>query len=135
MPAAAPTAPSDLQSKPLKPGENVIVTTDIRGVPEGTTGRVKMSTGLTWPRYWVEFANGRWIGSVSQSFLVRAKDWDRFKQLREEERLRPKVVEKPAEAAAESGGGDAGGGGGASSRVPAHLLERSKKARERLAAG
>ena len=134
MPAAAPTAPTDLQQKPLKAGERVVVTTDIRGVPEGTEGRVKVGTGLTWPRYWVEFDNGLWIGSVSQSFLVRAKDWDRFKQLREEERLRPKVVEKPAEAAAESGGGDAGAAAGGG-RVPAHLLERSRKARERLGAG
>ena len=136
MPAAAPTAPTDLQQTPLKAGEKVVVTTDIRGVPEGTPGRVKVGTGLTWPRYWVEFDNGQWVGSVSQSFLVRAKDWDRFKQLRVEERLRPKAVEKPSqEATADSGGGDAGGGGGATSRVPAHLLERSRKARERLAAG
>ncbi|HVM10125.1 MAG TPA: hypothetical protein VM345_16780 [Acidimicrobiales bacterium] len=134
--AAAPAAPTDLQTKPYKTGERVIVTQDIRGVPEGTAGRVKMGTGLTWKRYWVEFANGRWVGSVSQANLVRAKDWEQFKKLREEERLRPKVVEAPAEA---SGGGEGDGGGaaagGASSRVPAHLLERSRKARERLAGG
>ena len=122
---------SDLQSKPFKTNERVIVTRDIPGVPEGMRGRVKMGAGLTWQRYWVEFENGRWVGSVSQTHLVRANDWDEFKRLREEERLRPKEPEKPAEQAAASS--DAGGGGGgASSRVPAHLLERSKKARERL---
>lgn len=133
--ATAPSAPSDLQKKPLKTGERVMVTGDLRGVPEGTAGQIKMGSGLTWPRYWVEFANGRWVGSVSQSHLVRAKDWDRYQRLREEERLRPKVVERPAEAAATGSDGGEGGGGGPASRVPSHLLERSRKARERLASG
>lgn len=128
---------ADLQSRPLKSNERVIVTTDLPGVPEGTAGRVKTAAGLTWPRYWVEFANGRWVGSVSQTSLVRQKDWASFQKLREEERLRPKV-DTSAAAAAADGGADADGGAasaGGDSRVPAHLLERSRKARERLAAG
>ena len=133
MPTATVTGTADLQTKPFKSGERVILTQDIRGVAEGTTGRVKMGQGLTWQRYWVEFANGRWVGSVSQTHLVREKDWEQFKKLREEERNRPKVA--PTETAADSGGGSedsgAAAGGG---RVPAHLLERSRKARERLAA-
>ncbi|HEX4979491.1 MAG TPA: hypothetical protein VFV35_05440 [Acidimicrobiales bacterium] len=135
MPASPTvTEAADLQQKPLKSGEEVIVTTDILGVPEGAKGRVKLGVGLTWPRYWVEFANGRWVGSVSQSNLVRARDWDRFKRLREEERLRPKAVSAPA-ASSEGDAGAAAAGDGPASRVPAHLLERSRKARERLAAG
>ena len=125
---------SDLQSKPLKSGERVILTRDIRGAAEGAPGRVKMSQGLTWPRYWVEFAGGRWIGSISQSLLVRERDWTEFQRLREEERNRPKVEAAPAEAADGGGTADAGASGPAG-RVPAHLLERSRKARERLAAG
>ena len=130
-PVATATSPADLQKKPLKAGERVIVTTDIRGAAEGTPGRVKMAVGLTWPRYWVEFKGGRWIGSVSQTHLVRERDWDEYRQLREEERLRPKVVDVAAPESA--GEGDAAPATGAASRVPAHLLERSRKARERLA--
>lgn len=110
----------------------MIVTVPLPGVPEGMNGRVKTAAGLTWPRYWVEFENGRWIGSVSQTSLVRQKDWSSYQKLREEERLRPKVEAAPVEAATDDGGAPAAGG---DSRVPAHLLERSRKARERLAAG
>jgi hypothetical protein len=120
---------------PLKPGNRVTLTRSIRGVPEGTHGRVKVTQGLTWARYWVEFDNGMWVGSVSAADLVREGDYEEFVKRRAEEALRPKEPE-PAAAAAASGGGDggAGGGGGAASRVPAHLLERSQKARARKAA-
>ena len=109
------------------------LTRDIRGVPEGTSGVVKVANGLTWARYWVQFDNGSWVGSVSSADLVREGEYEAFVKWRAEEALRPKVEEKPIEAAASGdGGGDAGAG---SSRVPAHLLERSKRARERKAAG
>ena len=128
--ASSPT----LAKTPLKPRERVTLTRSIRGVPEGTNGRVKVANGLTWARYWVEFDNGAWVGSVSASDLVREGDYDEFVKRRAEEALRPKEVAAPA-AAAETG--DAGGAaaGGAASRVPAHLLERSQKARARKAAG
>ena len=128
--ASSPT----LEKTPLKPRERVTLTRSIRGVPEGTHGRIKVANGLTWARYWVEFDNGLWIGSVSASDLVREGDYDEFVKRRAEEALRPKEVAAPAAAAAS---GDSGGGaaGGAASRVPAHLLERSQKARARKAAG
>jgi hypothetical protein len=128
-----PTSPSATET-PLKPRQRVTLTRDIRGVPEGTNGVVKVANGLTWARYWVQFDNGSWVGSVSGADLVREGEYDEFVKRRAEEALRPKVEEKPAEAA---GAGDGGGAdsGGASSRVPAHLLERSKRARERKAAG
>jgi hypothetical protein len=72
---------------------------------------------------------------VSGADLVREGDYDEFVKRRAEEASRPKVVEAPA--AAGGDGGDGGGGagaGGAASRVPAHLLERSRAARERKAA-
>jgi hypothetical protein len=121
----------------LRPGSRVTLTRDIRGVPEATSGVVKVANGLTWARYWVQFDNGAWIGSVSGSDLVREGDYDEFVTRRAEEALRPKVVEAPATAADGGGGaGDAGGAaGGAASRVPAHLLERSRAARARKAAG
>ena len=128
-----PSSPSDTKTA-LKPRERVTLTRDIRGVPEGTNGVVKVANGLTWARYWVQFDNGSWVGSVSAADLVREGDYDEFVKRRAEEALRPKVEEKPAAAAADDGGAG-GGASAASSRVPAHLLERSKRARERKAAG
>lgn len=119
---------------PLKPRERVTLTRSIRGVSEGMSGRVKVANGLTWARYWIEFDNGSWVGSVSASDLVRESDYDEFVKRRAEEALRPKEPDAPAAEAASSG--DAGGAAaGPASRVPAHLLERSQKARERKAAG
>ena len=129
--ASSPT----LAKTPLKPRERVTLTRSIRGVPEGTHGRVKVANGLTWARYWVEFDNGAWVGSVSASDLVREGDYDEFVKRRAEEALRPKEPEAPAAAAAAGDGGGGAAAGGAASRVPAHLLERSQKARARKAAG
>ena len=124
----------DTAKTALKARERVTLTRAIRGVPEGTHGVVKVANGLTWARYWVEFDNGEWVGSVSAADLVREGDFEEFKRRRAEEALRPKVEEKPAEAAAADAGGGAAAGG-AASRVPAHLLERSQKARARKASG
>ena len=128
-----PDSPA-LANTPVKPRSRVTLTRDIRGVPEGTSGVVKVANGLTWARYWVQFDNGEWIGSVSGQDLVREGDYDRFVEWRKEEASRPKVEAAPAAAA--SGGGDDGAAaaGGAASRVPAHLLERSRAARARKAA-
>src|SRR3954452_19460392 len=125
-----PSSPAPAKNV-LKPGNRVTLTRDIRGVPEQTNGVVKVANGLTWARYWVQFDNGHWVGSVSGADLVREGDYDEFVARRSEEfvprgageGLGPKVGENPAVAAAD-GGGDAAAGGGASSRVPAHLLER-----------
>ena len=125
-------AKTDTAKKPLQAQERVTLTRDIRGVPEGTHGKIKVANGLTWARYWVQFDNGEWVGSVSAADLVREGDYEEFKKRRAEEALRPKVEEKPAEAAATDSGAAAGG---AASRVPAHLLERSQKARARKAGG
>jgi hypothetical protein len=125
-------ARTDAAKTTLKPRDRVTLTRDIRGVPEGTHGVVKVVDGLTWARYWVHFDNGLWIGSVSGSDLVREGDYEEFVKRRAEEALRPKVEEKPVAAAAADTGGAAAGG--PASRVPAHLLERSPKARARKAA-
>lgn len=125
-------ARTDTANTTLKAQDRVTLTRDIRGVPEGTHGKVKVVQGLTWARYWVQFDNGQWVGSVSAADLVREGDYEEFKKRRAEEALRPKVEEKPTEAPAAAG---AAAGGGAASRVPAHLLERSQKARARKAAG
>lgn len=124
-------AKTDTLDTALKPRDRVTLTRDIRDVPEGTSGVIKVANGLTWSRYWVDFDNGHWVGSVSAADLVREDDWEDFKKRRAEEALRPKVEEKPAEAAAAVTGG---GGAAANSKVPAHLLERSQNARARKAA-
>lgn len=43
----------------------------LRGVPEGTAGRVVGVTGLTWVRYRVAFANGREHNLVDAKHLRR----------------------------------------------------------------
>lgn len=116
---------------PLKIRERVVATRPLRGVPEGTGGTIKVANGLTWDRYWVQFDNGLWVGSVSGSDLVRERDWEEFKRRRTEEAARPKVEAKE-EPAAETAATD---GGRADSKVPAHLLERSQKAKARLTGG
>jgi hypothetical protein len=129
------SSPSDAKTV-LKPRERVTLTRSIRDVPEGTNGVVKVANGLTWARYWVQFDNGHWVGSVSAADLVREGDFEEFKKRRAEEALRPKVEAAPSAAASSSSDAGAGAGaGGAASRVPAHLLERSQKARARKAAG
>lgn len=124
-------AKTDTDDSTLKLRDRVTLTRSIRNVPEGTNGVVKVTNGLTWLRYWVHFDNGSWVGSVSGADLVREGDYEDFKKRRAEEALRPKETAKPAEAPAAV---DAGAGGPAS-RVPAHLLERSQKARARRSGG
>lgn len=119
-------AKTDTAESTLNPRDRVTLTRAIRNVPEGTNGVVKVTNGLTWLRYWVQFDNGLWVGSVSGADLVREGGYEEFKRRRAEEALRPKETAKPTEAAAAV---DAGGP--AASRVPAHLLERSQKARAR----
>ena len=115
--------------------------TDLRGVPKGTDGRVMMVSGLTWQRYWVRFDNGVEVGSLHRDKLVRSEEWDRW-LVEESDRAERAAQEAErrasAPAASEADGGDAGdapAAGGLASKVPAHLLERSKLARQRLGAG
>lgn len=48
----------------LSKGDKVVATRALRGVPEGTRGKVQVVNGLTWMRYWVQFDNGVWLGSI-----------------------------------------------------------------------
>lgn len=116
---------------PLKMRDRVVVTRSLRGVPEGTGGKIKVANGLIWDRYWVQFDNGLWLGSVSAADLVRESDWEEFKRRRAEEASRPKVESKEEAAVEASDGAGAVPAAGPASRVPAHLLERSQKARAR----
>ena len=114
-------------------GETVKTLDPLPGVPQGTQGRVYLVDGFTWTRYRVLFANGVDVGSLDGSALARPRDY----QAALERRETAAHAEEAADVAAEAGGEEAGGGGGDKTVngvvVPALLLDRSKRARERLA--
>jgi hypothetical protein len=124
---------------PLRKGDRVVATVDLRDIPEGTTGKVMLVNGIgPWLRSWVRFDNGIWMGSISNDKLVRVAEWPQFQVRRAEEAERAKnAPPEPVAVAAAAAPTDAGGDAPASeaaSKVPAHLLARSKAARERKAA-
>jgi hypothetical protein len=128
---------TDTERPALKKGDRVVATESLRGVPEGTAGKLRIVNGLgAWMRVWVQWDNGVWMGSIGPNKLTSQRDWPDFQRRREEaakEAAKPKaeVTAAPAEAAS-AGDGDAPSA--ATSKVPAHLLERAKQARERKAA-
>ncbi len=112
----------------LKRHAKVRANIDLPGVPAGTPGKVLVVSGVTWMRYRVLFANGVEHGLLDGRHLVRPDD---FVPL--DERVEEEVVEVAAtNGAVDDGAGDGGAADNAYG-VPAHLLERSKNARARLA--
>lgn len=115
-------------SQRIKAGAKVLATTDLPGVPKGTRGKVAMSNGITWKRYWVRFDNGELLGHVDHGNIVIERAWERY------------FAEKDAAEAAAAAGASAGGtadAGGASGQadnafgVPQYLLDRTKAALEK----
>jgi hypothetical protein len=118
----------------FKRNERVKNLDDLPGVPAGTRGRVYLVEGFTWTRYRVLFDNGVDIGSLDGAVLARPRDFAAALERREQVAIAAEAAEQ-AEAAAEEGAAPAGEDktvNGVS--VPAHLLDRSRRARERLAA-
>ena len=118
---------------PFRKGEKVTATMDLPGVPEGTGGRVKVVNGLTWKRYWVFFDNGINHGSIDHHALVRTAHWADYQTRRAEastEVAGAVLGTGSADGPAEAAPADAAAAGG--SRVPEHLLERTKKRKEAL---
>jgi len=108
---------------------------DLPGVPAGTKGRVYLVEGFTWTRYRVLFDNGVDIGSLDGAVLARPRDFGSALDRREQAAVAAEAEAEEADAAAEEGAGSGDEGktvNGVS--VPANLLHRSKRARERLAA-
>jgi hypothetical protein len=114
-------------SRRIKSGAKVRATKDLLGVPEGTNGKVAMSNGLTWKRYWVRFENGELLGHVDHDDIVISRAWDQY------------FYEKEAAAAAAQSGASSGGSsdGGATAAadnafgVPQYLIDRTTAALER----
>ena len=126
----------------IRKGDKVVATADLAGVPEGTTGKVRLVNGFSrpgsWMRYWVFFENGVDLGSIGSDKLVRAKAWPEYQAERErraamgpEEAAGSVAAAAAPDGAAASAGGDPAEGGTAS-RIPAHLLERTKNRRQAL---
>jgi hypothetical protein len=108
---------------------------DLPGVPAGTRGRVYLVEGFTWTRYRVLFDNGVDIGSLDGAVLARPRDFASALERRKQTAIAAEAAAERAEAAADEGAAAAGEDktvNGVS--VPAHLLDRSRRARERLAA-
>lgn len=104
------------------------------GVPLGTEGKVLLVAGFTWTRYRVAFDNGYDLGSIDGSHLSRPKE---FEQALAQREAADNAVE--AVSSADDGDAAAAGGGGEDKvvngvSVPGHLIDRSRRARERLSA-
>jgi len=119
----------------FKRGDTVRTLDPLPGVPQGAEGRVYLVNGLTWTRYRVLFGNGIDVGTIDGSALARPDDYEAALVRREQ-------AARAAESATTDDGVDdaAAATGGAADKtvngvvVPALLLDRSKRARERLAA-
>lgn len=53
----------------LKTGDRVRATADLRGVPDGTQGKVILANGFNWQRYRVLFDNGVELGDLDHRHL------------------------------------------------------------------
>jgi hypothetical protein len=115
--------------------ERVVALQDLVGVPVGTAGRVLLVDGLSWIRYRVLFENGVDIGSLDPRVLARPNDFERRRAELEEGAARAAQAAETVDAG-DAGGEAAAAGDGAvvnGVTVPAHLLERAQRARQRLA--
>ncbi|MDH3684031.1 MAG: hypothetical protein OEV40_29265 [Acidimicrobiia bacterium] len=118
---------------PFRRGEKVLTTRNVDDIEEGTEGRVQLTNGLgNWRRYWVKFDGDLIRGQVSHEDLVRPDQLEEW-LAREEAKSQAAIATEQAalDTAAESDD-DSGSGNGVASRIPAHLLERSKAAKARL---
>ena len=109
----------------LTAGSRVVAAIEMKGVPAGTPGKVIHVQGLTWTRSWVWFDNGPRVGTLHRDKLMTLDEWSRRGDVTE-----AAVATQAGPAVAASGAAPSGDVGG----VPAHLIERSRLARERSAA-
>ena len=122
-------------SQILRKGAKVVARTELRDVPEGTTGKVILVAGFSWIRYWVRFDNGESLGTVDRKFLATPDEWQRF--LNGDEELAS--TSGPSSSDGDDAGADDGDAGGGKTTangtfVPQKFLDRAAAARARLAA-
>jgi hypothetical protein len=114
--------------------ERVKAAVQLRGVPEGTEGRVMLRNGLDWIRYWVAFDNGVEMGSLGREKLVRVREWDRF--LIERAAAAEAALTAPeAEDSEDDDGSATSDGGGVTVNgvvLPQLLIDRTQGALERF---
>ena len=129
--------PKKRSTDTLRRKDRVRAAESLRGVPEGTKGRVMMANGFSWPRYWVAFDNGVEMGSLGREKLVPDAEWKSF--LKEREAAEKRALEAPeeAEATADAEGDAAAGtsGGGATVNgvaIPQLLIDRTQAALNRF---
>ena len=128
----------------LPPGQlrkraKVVARNDLRGVPEGTPGKVVLVSGFAWVRYWVHFDNGIYLGSVDRSDLATADEWKRHQAGEDVWGASTDAGTTGGEADGGDAGGDGGDAGGgkttpSGTHVSQKLLDRAAAARARLAA-
>ena len=123
---------NDTLPKNLQKREIVRAAVDLKGVPEGTSGRVIISNGLDWVRYWVAFDNGVELGSLHRDKLVRENEWDDYLAQRNSAEETETESNEDSEV---KNAGEATSGGGVEVNgvlVPQLLLDRSQAALERF---
>lgn len=117
---------TDDYNRIFRRNERVVAAYDLPGVPERTSGKIKMVSGFEWQRYWVFFDNGVHLGSLDGSALLRPHHWERWRSEREDvmaemqARMEAAVAEQEALQAMAEGGqaalpesaASAAGGGG-----------------------
>jgi hypothetical protein len=120
----------------FRKGEKVRTLDPLPGVPRGTDGRVYLVDGFAWTRYRVLFDNGVDIGSLDGSTLARPKQFQEALDRRAKAAEAAEAATDAADGADEAGAAAAGGESKVVNgvTVPPHLLDRAKRARERLAA-
>ncbi|MCU1496209.1 MAG: hypothetical protein JWM47_162, partial [Acidimicrobiales bacterium] len=130
-------AKTDTVSTHLRKGDKVVARIALRDVPEGSTGKVTMVTGLTWIRYWVRFDNGVSLGSIDRKRLATPDQWKRF-LAGDEEAVGPAGAGDAAADGAAADDADGGGGGVTTANgtfVSQKHIDRAKAARARLTGG
>lgn len=67
-------------STPFVKNESVVSLVELPGVPAGTEGKIKLSNGIDWQRYWVFFENGIDVGQVDATLLSRPQHFEMMKE-------------------------------------------------------